>query len=97
MRITRTRLMRLALAAAAVVGLAAPAAASARAPRTFYGVMTAQDPSTAELARMGTGNVGIVRINLAWSGVQASPNGPYNWDRYDTEIGDAARAGVQVL
>jgi polysaccharide biosynthesis protein PslG len=91
------RLLRLTAAVAAAICLAVPAAASARAPRAFYGVMTAQDPSTAELARMGTGKVGIVRINLAWSGVQASPNGPYNWDRYDTIIGDAARAGVQVL
>jgi hypothetical protein len=36
------------------------------APRSFYGVMGSADPDPTEIARMGAGRVGTLRINLVW-------------------------------
>jgi hypothetical protein len=72
-------------------------AEAARAPRPFYGVMAAQDPTAAEIVRMGDGKVGTLRVNFVWSAVQPSASSRLNWSYYDDIIGEAARQGVQVL
>ena len=51
----------------ACLGLAPHASA---APRAFYGVISANDPDATEIARMGAGNVGTLRINFVWGAVQ---------------------------
>jgi polysaccharide biosynthesis protein PslG len=69
-----------------------------RAPRAFYGVISAEPlPGEAELARMGDGRVGTLRINLAWGSVQASAGAAYDWSHYDPVIAGAARAGIRIL
>jgi hypothetical protein len=78
------------------LGLASQAQAQA-APRAFYGVMAAQDPTAAEIARMGTGRVGTLRINFVWSAVQPQESSALNWSYYDAIIGDAAKQGIRVL
>ena len=75
----------------------APQAEAARAPRAFYGVMAAQDPTPAEIDRMGDGRVGTLRINLVWGAVQPSESAPLDWGYYDAIIGEAARRGIRVL
>jgi hypothetical protein len=68
------------------------------APNGFYGVISAEPlPGTAELARMGSGKVGTLRINIAWGAVQSGPGARYDWSHYDDVIGDAARNGIRVL
>ena len=74
-----------------------PLAQGASAPRAFYGVMAAQDPTAAEIARMGDGRLGTLRINFVWSAVQPSAASPLDWSYYDAIIGDAAARGIQVL
>jgi polysaccharide biosynthesis protein PslG len=69
----------------------------APAPRSFYGVTAAEDPSSAEAAQMGSGGVGTLRINLVWGWVQPDSSSEYDWAHYDQVIGDAARNGIQVL
>ena len=70
----------------------------ASAPRAFYGVISAEPlPGAAELARMGRGRVGTLRINLAWGSVQSSPGASYDWSHYDPVIAGAARNGIRVL
>jgi polysaccharide biosynthesis protein PslG len=54
-------------------------------------------PDAAELDRMGRGEVGTLRINLAWGTVQASPGADYDWSHYDGVVGDAAKNGIRVL
>jgi polysaccharide biosynthesis protein PslG len=54
-------------------------------------------PSADQLARMGRGKVGTLRINLAWGSVQAGPHAGYDWSHYDGVIGDAAKNGIRVL
>jgi polysaccharide biosynthesis protein PslG len=67
------------------------------APRSFYGVMAADDPTSAEAARMEAGGVGTLRITLVWAWVQPDSSTEYDWAHYDQVIGDAARNGIQVL
>jgi hypothetical protein len=64
----------------------------------FYGVITAEPlPGEAELARLGSGGVGTLRINLAWGSVQSGPGAPYDWSHYDPLVRGAAENGVRVL
>jgi hypothetical protein len=68
------------------------------ASRGFYGVISAEPlPAAAELARMGRGKVGTMRINLAWGTVQSGPDAPYDWSHYDDVVGQAAKNGIHVL
>jgi hypothetical protein len=68
------------------------------APRAFYGVISAEPlPDAAELARMGRGKVGTLRMNLAWGTVQGSSGAGYDWSHYDGVVGDAAKNGIRVL
>jgi hypothetical protein len=71
--------------------------ASAAAPRQFYGVIAANDPDSTEIARMGTGRVGTLRINFVWGAVQPSEGSSYQWGHYDAIIGAAAQQGIRVL
>ena len=69
-----------------------------QAPRGFYGLISAEPlPGQAELARMGQGKVGTLRINLAWGSVQSAAGAGYDWGHYDPVIGEAARNGIRVL
>jgi len=68
------------------------------APRSFYGVISAEPlPGAAELARMGRGRVGTLRVNLAWGSVQSGPGARYDWSHYDDVVAGAARNGIRVL
>ena len=71
--------------------------ASAAVPRAFYGVIAANDPDSSEIARMGTGKVGTLRINFVWGAVQPSEGSSYQWGHYDAIIGAAAQQGIRVL
>jgi hypothetical protein len=86
-----------ALAALLLVCACAPGASASSAPRPFYGVMAAQDPTAAEIDRMGDGHVGTLRVNFVWSAVQPSASSPLNWSYYDAIVGEAARQGIQVF
>jgi hypothetical protein len=91
------KLRRLVIATTFIICLALPAGAPAAAPRAFYGVMAATDPDSAEIARMGTGRVGTLRINFVWSAVQPEASSPLDWSHYDAIIGAAAQQGIRVL
>ena len=64
------KLRQLVIATALIICLALPAGAHAAAPRSFYGLIPATDPDSSEIARMGTGHVGTLRINFVWGAVQ---------------------------
>jgi polysaccharide biosynthesis protein PslG len=90
------KLRYLVIATTLILCLAVPAGTHA-APRSFYGVMAAQDPDSTEIARMGTGRVGTLRINLVWGAVQPTESSALNWSYYDAIIGAAAQQGIRVL
>ena len=93
----RLRQLLGALVALLLLCVCAPRAEAAKAPRAFYGVMAAQDPTASEIDRMGDGRVGTLRINFVWSAVQPKASSTLSWGYYDAIIGDAARRGIQVL
>jgi hypothetical protein len=88
---------RLVTATTAMLCLGLSADAHAAAPRSFYGVMAADDPTATEASQMGAGGVGTLRINLVWAWVQPDSPAEYDWEHYDQVIGDAARNGIRVL
>jgi hypothetical protein len=88
------RLLIAAAVAACLLGIASQAGA---APRAFYGVTPADDPSSTEIARMGAGQVGTLRIFFVWGAVQPSPGAKLDWSHYDAIVGAAAKAGIRVL
>jgi hypothetical protein len=88
---------RLVIAATVLVCLVGGSQARAAAPRAFYGVIAATDPDFGEIARMGAGKVGTLRINFVWGAVQPSAGAPYDWSHYDALIGAAAQQGIRVL
>jgi Glycosyl hydrolase catalytic core len=77
--------------------LALAPSAGAAAPRAFYGMIAANDPDATEIARMGAGNVGTLRINFVWGAVQPTAGSSYDWAHYDPIIGAAAQQGIRVL
>jgi len=88
---------RLVLAATLLISLALASQAHGAPPRAFYGVVAANDPDSTEIARMGAGRVGTLRVNVVWDAVQPAPGAPYDWSRYDALIGAAAQQGIRVL
>jgi hypothetical protein len=69
-----------------------------RANNGFYGVISAEPlPGRSELARLGRGGIGTLRVNLAWAYVQAGPDAPYDWSHYDPVVAGAAASGIRVL
>jgi hypothetical protein len=79
-------------------GGGAGGAESAKANDPFYGVISAEPlPDSGQLAQLGDGGVGTLRINLAWGSVQSGPDAPYNWSHYDPVVRGAAENGVHVL
>ena len=91
------KLRRLVIATTLIICLALPAGAHAAAPRAFYGVMAATDPDSTEIARMGTGKVGTLRINFVWGAVQPEQSSALDWSHYDAIIGAAAQQGIRIL
>jgi polysaccharide biosynthesis protein PslG len=59
--------------------------------------MAANDPDGSQIARIGDGKVGTLRINFVWGAVQPSAGSSYNWAHYDPIIGAAAQQGIRVL
>jgi polysaccharide biosynthesis protein PslG len=91
------RLFRALLASVLLICATASLARAATAPRPFYGVMAAQDPSATEIARMGAGRLGTLRINFVWSAVQPKESAAPDWSYYDAIIGSAAGQGIQIF
>ena len=87
----------LVIAATLLICLATASPAGAAAPRSFYGVIPANDPDAGEIARMGAGKVGTLRINFVWGAVQPTAGSSYDWSHYDAIIGPAAEQGIRVL
>jgi hypothetical protein len=88
---------RLVIAATLMICLAAPAGSHAAAPRGFYGLIPATDPDSTQIARMGAGKVGTLRINFVWGAVQSGRDAALDWSHYDAIVGAAAQQGIRVL
>jgi hypothetical protein len=94
--------MRRAAVTALVAFLLAPAAAAAKVPRDFFGVM-ANGPLDApgfaldaESSAMRADGVGTERLEIAWDLVEPQ-RGQYDFSLPDRKILAAAKAGIDVL
>lgn len=94
----KMRILRAFSAALAVTAICAVFASAASAlPAGFWGVVP-QSPLTAEqYQRLGNGGVESIRLPIGWGSVQPTKGGAFDWNGYDNQIEEAAKAGIKVL
>jgi hypothetical protein len=86
------------LCAALVVGPQTGAAKpTVPTPRGFFGIDPQEMPTDEDARYMKAGGIETIRWPLAWSGVQPTRNGGYQWGGFDEVVEVAARHGMQVL
>jgi hypothetical protein len=85
--------------AAAVIALPSTDAAGrvASAPRGFFGIAPQTGLTETDAEYMRAGRIGSVRWPLAWSGVEPTPNGGYDWGGFDDVVATAARQRLRIL
>src|SRR6187402_1210730 len=66
-------------------------------PGNFWGVDPQIPPTLEQFQRLKRGGVDSVRIPIIWNSVQTTEGGPFDWSSVDAVIGNATRAGVEVL
>jgi len=92
LRSAKTTLPLLAL----LVALLGPAVAQAL-PRTFFGIAPQTALTDKDAAYMKAGGIGSIRWPLAWSAVQPTAKGEYDWSSFDPIVELASRQGLTVL
>ena len=95
-----TRRHRVVLASVVLAGVAlllAAATATAKPPRSFFGVTPQRALEDADLARMEKAKVGTVRFELHWAGIDPGPGGDYDWSAPDRTVARAAQRGIRAL
>jgi hypothetical protein len=68
-----------------------------RAPKGFFGIGPQATLSDEDAAYMKAGGIESVRWPVAWSSVQATAKGGYDWTSFDETVAVATRHGLQVL
>jgi hypothetical protein len=96
-RILRAWTPALVLVLAMATFFAVFASAAQALPAGFWGVVPQSNLSTEQFQRLGNGGVESIRIPIGWSSVQPNKAGSFNWGSYDSQIEEAAKAGVKVL
>jgi hypothetical protein len=94
--VARARCFGGSLAIAATLCALAPALASAKLPRGFYGVASQEAPTPADLDAMRAGNVGTLRFAVHWGEIEPAP-GRFHWSQLDAVVAGAAASGVRLL
>ncbi|HEY5943461.1 MAG TPA: glycosyl hydrolase [Solirubrobacterales bacterium] len=85
-------------AAGAVAACFAIFASAAQAlPAGFWGVVPQSNLSGEQYQRLGAGGAESVRIPVGWGSVQPSNGGPFDWSGFDSQVEEAAKAGIKVL
>ena len=96
----RGRVAAITLAAAVLTTLALtllPVSQAQALPARFFGIAPQEALTDADAARMNRGGIDVIRIPVAWSLIQPTRNGGYDWDQLDREVESAARNNLQVL
>jgi hypothetical protein len=91
--------LSLALSLLVLAGLASSLAApsAGAVSRTFFGIVPQTGLTDADAEYMRAGRIGTVRWPLAWSGVQPTRNGGYDWGGFDEIVETAARHRLRIL
>lgn len=64
---------------------------------SFYGVAPEGIQDSSDYTRMRNGGVGVVRIVIQWSGIEATEPGRYDWSSTDQLVGALADAGLEPI
>jgi len=94
------RVAAITLAAALLVALTLtllPVPAAQALPARFFGIAPQEALTDADAARMDRGGIDVVRVPVAWSVVQPTRDGGYDWDYMDAQVQLAAQNNLQVL
>jgi hypothetical protein len=83
--------------AVALVASAAAASAAQALPAAFWGIDSQLTPTAEQLQRVKRGGVDSIRIPIPWAAVQPTSGGAPDWSGMDLAVGEAARAGIEVL
>jgi polysaccharide biosynthesis protein PslG len=85
------------LALAMTIFFALSASAAQALPAGFWGIVPQNSLSSEQMQRLGQGGVQSLRLSIGWSSVQSSPGAAFDWNGYDGQIEEAAKAGIKVL
>jgi len=85
------------LACLAALLAAASGGAAERPPRGFFGIAPQAGITPLDARYMRAGGIETVRWPLAWSTVQPTRRGGYDWSSFDPVVETAARAGLRVM
>lgn len=67
-------------------------------PKSFYGVVPQAPLTTTDIDRMGQGEVGTLRFEIYWAGVDpTAAAGDYNWSAPDATVRDAVANDIVPL
>jgi len=66
-------------------------------PRGFFGIAPQTPLSDEDVRYMRAGGIESLRMPIAWSAVQPTPNGGYDWSTIDPTVEVAARGGLEIL
>ena len=95
---SKGRLVRVWTALAAVgLSLAIFASAAQALPAGFWGVVPQSNLSADQYQRLGAGGAESIRIPVGWGSVQPTKNGAFDWRSFDSQVEEAAKAGIKVL
>ena len=83
--------------AVALAAIGATASLAQALPANFWGVVPQAAPTLEQLQRLQRGGVRSERIPFVWSTVQPTRGGGFNWSGLDEEVGNASRAGINLL
>ncbi len=94
----RGRLVRVWTAVvAATASLAIFASAAQALPAGFWGVVPQSNLSADQYQRLGAGGAESIRIPVGWGSVQTVKGGAFDWRSFDSQVEEAAKAGIKVL
>jgi hypothetical protein len=92
------RMLRAWSAVVAVAAIFAAFASAAQAlPAGFWGVVPQSHLTNEQFQRLGGGGVESIRIPIGWASVQPTKESQFDWSGYDSQIEEAAKAGIKVL
>lgn len=82
---------------AAAASLAIFASAAQALPAGFWGVVPQSNLGADQYQRLGAGGAESIRIPVGWGSVQPVKGGPFDWNSFDSQVEEAAKAGIKVL
>ena len=92
------RMLRAWTAALAVaMAFGAFASAAQALPAGFWGVVPQSSLSGEQFQRLSRGGVESIRLPVGWASVQPAKDGQFDWNGFDNQVEEAAKAGIKVL